>query len=211
MLINDAEKTLTKKRNEYSKLIENYWRPNSFSDDEQKIFHTIDVDVKRIGVQYNAICKSNTIQEILKRLLLIWHNRHPASGYVQGMCDISIPFLVVFLAEYLPYDEQAVKFKVDIQTLSAETLLAIEADVYWCVSKMIESVTSNYTQGFDGLRIAYSKVEQLIYKIDQQLYEYFKKEKIDLFALSFRNISTMLLRLFSPNVGIRLFDTFISY
>ena len=50
MLINDAEKTLTKKRNEYSKLIENYWRPNSFSDDEQKIFHTIDVDVKRIGV-----------------------------------------------------------------------------------------------------------------------------------------------------------------
>ena len=37
------------------------------------------------------------------------------------------------------------------------------------------------------------------------------KEKIDLFSLSFRSISTMMLRLFSPMVGIRLFDTFISY
>jgi TBC1 domain family member 2 len=87
----------------------------------------------------------------------------------------------------------------------------VEADVYWCVSKMIESVTSNYTQGFDGLRQAYSKVEELLLRIDQELYEHFRKEKIDLFALSFRNISTMLLRLFSPNVGIRLFDTYISY
>jgi hypothetical protein len=76
---------------------------------------------------------------------------------------------------------------------------------------MIESVTNNYTQGFDGLRMAYSKVEELLYKIDQELYDHFKKEKIDLFALSFRNISTMMLRMFNPNVGIRLFDTYISY
>lgn len=87
----------------------------------------------------------------------------------------------------------------------------MEADVYWCVSKMIEAVTSNYTQGFDGLRQVYSKVEELLLRIDHELYDHFKKEKIDLFAISFRNISTMLLRLFTPNVGIRLFDTFLSY
>lgn len=97
------------------------------------------------------------------------------------------------------------------ESLAGETLEAVEADVYWCVSKMIESVTSNYTQGFDGLRQAYSKVEELLLRIDQELYEHFKKEKIDLFALSFRSISTMLLRLFAPAVGIRLFDTYISY
>jgi hypothetical protein len=76
---------------------------------------------------------------------------------------------------------------------------------------MIEAVTSNYTQGFDGLRQVYSKVEELLLRIDHELYDHFKKEKIDLFAISFRNISTMLLRLFTPSVGIRLFDTFLSY
>lgn len=128
------------------------------------------MDVKRIGVEYNAICRTSNVMQALKRLLFIWHNRHPASGYVQGMCDISVPFLVVFLGEYLPYDEEAIKFKVNLESLPNETLEAVEADVYWCVSKMIESVTSNYTQGFDGLRQAYSKVEELLCKIDQELY-----------------------------------------
>lgn len=49
-MINDAEKTLSKKRKEYAKLIENYWKPDKFIDDEKKVFHTIDVDVKRIGI-----------------------------------------------------------------------------------------------------------------------------------------------------------------
>lgn len=169
MLINDAEQTLTKKRMEYGKLVSNYWRPESFSEDERKIYHTIDVDVKRIGVEYSGVCRTDAVTQTLKRLLFIWHNRHPASGYVQGMCDISLPFLLVFLGEYLPYDELNVKFK-GLETLSAETLEAVEADVYWCVSKMIESVTSNYTQGFDGLRQAYSKVEELLLRIDQELY-----------------------------------------
>jgi hypothetical protein len=50
MLINDAEKTLNKKRREYNNLVSNYWKIESFSEDEKRIYHTIDVDVKRIGV-----------------------------------------------------------------------------------------------------------------------------------------------------------------
>ena len=82
--------------------------------------------------------------------------------------------------------------------------------MYWCMNKLMESVTSNYTHGFDGLKQAYSRMEDLLGRIDSELLEHFKKEKIDLFALSFRNISTMLLRMFSANVGVRLFDTYIS-
>lgn len=104
VLINDAEKILLKKRGEYSQLLNNYWRPETFNEDEKKIFHTISVDVKRIGSEFMMVCKSEPIQELLKRLLFIWHNRHPASGYVQGMCDLSMPFLIVFLGEYLPYE-----------------------------------------------------------------------------------------------------------
>lgn len=103
---------------------------------------------------------------MLKRLLFIWHNRHPASGYVQGMCDVSMPFLIVFLGEYLPYWPKKVKFDPEPDTLSCETLEAVEADMYWCMNKLMESVTSNYTHGFDGLRQAYSRMEDLLGKID---------------------------------------------
>lgn len=210
MLINDAEQILSKKRQEYRQLLGNYWRPQAFSEEERKVYHTIDVDVKRIGTEYSGVCGGGAVQ-MLKRVLFIWHNRHPASGYVQGMCDLSMPFLIVFLSEYLPYDAEAVGFSVEVDSLGAETLEAVEADMYWCISKLLEGVTSNYTVGFDGLREAYSKVEELLYRIDPELYEHFKKEKIDLFAVSFRNISTMLLRIFNPNVGVRLFDTYIAY
>ena len=98
MLINDAEQILLKKRGEYQQLLKNYWKPEQFTEDEKKIYHTINVDVKRIGSEYLLVCKSEVIQEMIKRLLFIWHNRHPASGYVQGMCDISMPFLIVFLS-----------------------------------------------------------------------------------------------------------------
>ena len=35
------------------------------------------------------------------RLLYVWHMRHPASGYVQGINDVATPFIVVFLSEYI--------------------------------------------------------------------------------------------------------------
>ena len=32
MLINDAEQTLNKKRQEYAQLVSNYWKPGSFTE-----------------------------------------------------------------------------------------------------------------------------------------------------------------------------------
>jgi len=34
-------------------------------------------------------------------VLYVWHMRHPASGYVQGINDIVTPFLIVFLNDYV--------------------------------------------------------------------------------------------------------------
>lgn len=56
---------------------------------------------------------------------------------------------------------------MDVNILQTETLNAIEADIYWCMSKMLEYVIGNYTNGFSGLHQAYSNVEQLLYVIDE--------------------------------------------
>lgn len=46
-----------------------------------------------------------------------------------------------------------------VTILSNETLKSVEADIYWCTSKMLEYVITNYTSGFGGLHEAYSKVQ----------------------------------------------------
>jgi hypothetical protein len=43
------------------------------------------------------------------------------------------------------------------------------------MNKMMESVTSNYTQGFDGLKQAYVNMEELLGKIDEELLTHFRK------------------------------------
>ena len=39
---------------------------------------------------------------MLTRCLYIWHIKHPASGYVQGINDLVVPFFLTFLSEYTP-------------------------------------------------------------------------------------------------------------
>lgn len=112
---------------------------------------------------------------MLTRMLYVWHMRHPASGYVQGMCDLVNPFLIVFLSEYIPLNPEKMEFEVSIKILKEETLLAIEADMYWCTSKMLEYVITNYTAGFGGLHEAYSQVQELLHKIDEELYNHLIK------------------------------------
>ena len=37
------------------------------------------------------------VKALFERLLYVYHSRHPATGYVQGMNDLMMPFFAVFL------------------------------------------------------------------------------------------------------------------
>jgi len=66
--------------------------------------------------------------------------RHPASGYVQGINDISSPLIAVFLNEYIPVDMNQFGIPPKIDELSDEIFMQIEADTYWCLSKILENI-----------------------------------------------------------------------
>lgn len=48
-----------------------------------------------------SIFEQVVVQELFERILFIWAIRHPASGYVQGINDLILPFFVVFLLEFI--------------------------------------------------------------------------------------------------------------
>lgn len=83
---------------------------------------------------------------------------------------------------------------MNLDGIESETWEHIEADIYWCTSKMLDAVTSNYVRGFGGIRESFKVFEDLLEQIDPELYKYLLSRKIDLFCLTFREISTFLLR-----------------
>lgn len=88
--------------------------------------------------------------------------RHPASGYVQGINDLVTPFLVVFLSEYL-------EGSVDdwsIANITAEKISDIEADCYWCLSKLLDGMQDHYTFAQPGIQRLVFKLKELVRRID---------------------------------------------
>jgi hypothetical protein len=73
----------------------------------------------------------------LERILYCWAIRHPASGYVQGINDLVTPFFQVFLSAYIK--EQDVENCV-VDAISDEILAMVEADSFWCLSKLLDGI-----------------------------------------------------------------------
>ena len=69
--------------------------------------------------------------------------RHPASGYVQGINDLAAPLILVYLTEFLANLNQDNIYEInekDIDDMDPELLIKVEADVFWCLSKLIDDV-----------------------------------------------------------------------
>ena len=66
------------------------------------------------------------------KVLFVWAVRHPASGYVQGLNDVLLPFLLVFLAAKVGRLLEDLDPSI-LKTLKPEDLDEVEADTLDCV------------------------------------------------------------------------------
>lgn len=88
--------------------------------------------------------------------------RHPASGYVQGINDLATPFLVVFLSEYLEGNVET----WSMADLPPEKMLDVEADCYWCLTKLLDGMQDHYTFAQPGIQRLVFKLKELVGRID---------------------------------------------
>ena len=84
--------------------------------------------------------------------------RHPASGYVQGINDLVTPFLAALLSQHFDGPMEA----WDIETLSEETMYAVEADAYWMLCKMLDGIQDHYTNAQPGIQRTVFKLKELV-------------------------------------------------
>lgn len=206
---------------------------------EKQLYHQIKIDVKRTNPTIKLFA-SPQVQKSLRKILYFWAIRHPTSGYVQGINDLVTPFYKIFLGHYLwqlqnkdqdklfipglmdenDEMEQELLNSEDLKNLNIDNLdpsrlservhQIIEADSYWCLSKLLDTITDNYIHEQPGILKQVQDLKNLISKIDLELLNHFNSESIEFIQFSFRWMNCLLMRELNIDLIIRMWDTYLS-
>lgn len=196
---------LDRKRQEYFSLIDQYY-DTRHEEQHQDTFRQILKDVPRM-TSLAHLFQQKRIQEIFERILYIWAIRHPASGYVQGINDLVTPFFVVFLSEYIDNDVEVEN--INLTELPEETLNGIEADTFWCTSKLLDGIQDNYTFAQPGIQLKVNALRELVKRIDAKLHNHLEEQSVEYLQFAFRWMNNLLMREIPLRCSIRLWDTFL--
>ncbi|KIM83395.1 hypothetical protein PILCRDRAFT_442133 [Piloderma croceum F 1598] len=196
--------TLARKRGEYQSLVELAFARDREGQDQQ-IWHQIEIDVPRTRPGVPLWMQEST-QRSLERILYVWAIRHPASGYVQGINDLVTPFFQIFLSAYIDSDPE----EFDTSRLPPHVLNAIEADSFWCLSRLLDGIQDNYIQAQPGIQRSVRRMAELVARIDAPLAAHLEAQNVEFMQFAFRWMNCLLMREISVKNTIRMWDTYLS-
>jgi hypothetical protein len=185
-------------------------------DDEVALLRQIRKDLPRTqlraGTLPNAklLVEDDRFQSLMERVLFVWALRQPASGYVQGLNDVLLPLILVFLADQGGGQPLSGLDPQLLDSLGEETLADVEADVYWCVSKILSEIYDHYTHGQPGIQRMVQRLKDIIQRIDASLARHLEAQDTDLLHTAFRWITCLMVRELPVSCCIRLWDALIS-
>ncbi|KAJ6733954.1 GTPASE-ACTIVATING PROTEIN GYP1-LIKE [Salix koriyanagi] len=201
------EGILRRKRLEYFDCVAQFYDipDTERSDDEINMLRQISVDCPRT-VPDVTFFQQEQVQKSLERILYTWAIRHPASGYVQGINDLATPFLVVFLSEHLEGDI----LKWSISDLSPDKISNVEADCYWCLSKLLDGMQDHYTFAQPGIQRLVFKLKELVNRIDEPVSRHMEEQGLEFLQFAFRWFNCLLIREIPFHLVTRLWDTYLA-
>ncbi|XP_047319161.1 GTPase-activating protein GYP1 [Impatiens glandulifera] len=201
------EGILRRKRLEYLDCVSQYYDipDTERTDEEINMLRQIAVDCPRT-VPDVAFFHQPAIQKSLERILYTWAIRHPASGYVQGINDLATPFLVVFLSEHVEGSMDS----WSVFDLSTEKINNIEADCYWCLTKLLDGMQDHYTFAQPGIQRLVFKLKELVRRIDEPVSRHIEEQGLEFLQFAFRWFNCLLIREVPFNLVTRLWDTYLA-
>ena len=219
---------LTRKRKEYQESVANYFDNIADTErtaEETELLRQIIVDLHRTCPMMPFFHQAG-VQKLMERILYIWSIRHPASGYVQGMNDLLTPLLLISLHPYVdPTNDnnnnnnsdnnskiidQTVVLRCDVAQISPQIMLDVEADAYWCLTKLLDDIQDHYTASQPGIQRMVLKLEDLMKRTNADLHAHLEEEGVNYVQFAFRWMNCLLLRELSMRATIRLWDTYIA-
>lgn len=110
------------------------------------------------------------------------------------MNELVTPFYVSFLAHHISCGriEQACSF--DVSALPTELLDAVEADTYWCLTKLLDGIQDHYTFSQPGLQRMVFRLQGIVQRIDTDLYNHLEAQQVSFIQFAFRWMNCLLVR-----------------
>ncbi|KAJ5150947.1 GTPase-activating protein gyp1 [Penicillium canariense] len=174
---------------------------------DEAVWHQISIDVPRTS-PHIPLYGYEATQRSLERILYVWAIRHPASGYVQGINDLVTPFWQVFLGVYIT--DLNVEEGMDPGQLPRSVLDAVEADTFWCLTKLLDGIQDNYIYAQPGIQRQVKALRDLTKRIDLALANHLEQEGVEFMQFSFRWMNCLLMREMSIRNTIRMWDTYMA-
>jgi len=203
-----SDEVLQRKREEYRGYVNQYFDNKEEGDKGDKdTFRQIAIDVPRMSPLV-GLFQQRLVQQMVERILYIWAIRHPASGYVQGINDLVTPFLMVFLQDHVPGDVTRVAF--EFSELEEQVREDVEADSFWCMTKVLDGIQDNYTFAQPGIQTKIRQLEELQKRVDLTLHTHIVARDVQYLQFSFRWMNNLLLRELPLTATIRLWDTYLA-
>ncbi|KAF2083745.1 RabGAP/TBC [Saccharata proteae CBS 121410] len=212
--------TLDRKRKEYQDAVQQMQRASAASEPagtstsrgrgrglDETLWHQISIDVPRTNPHIELYTYEAT-KKSLERILYIWAMRHPASGYVQGINDLVTPFWQVFLGSYIT--DPDIGSGMDPGQLPKTVLDAVEADSFWCLTKLLDGIQDNYVNAQPGIQRQVTNLRDLTTRIDKTLAQHLENEGVEFIQFSFRWMNCLLMREISLKNTIRMWDTYLA-
>lgn len=173
---------------------------------DEAVWHQVSIDVPRTN-PHIPLYGFEATQRSLERILYVWAIRHPASGYVQGINDLATPFWQVFLGTYIT--DLNVESGMDPGQLPRPVLDAVEADTFWCLTKLLDGIQDNYIVAQPGIHRQVAALRDLTTRIDAGLAKHFEDEHVEYMQFSFRWMNCLLMRELNIRSVIRMWDTYM--
>ncbi|KAI9173024.1 GTPase-activating protein [Blastocladiella emersonii ATCC 22665] len=196
------ESALKRKRSDYEETAAQSFGKDGATPSDKQLMHQIHIDVLR--TRPTELYAHDRVQRALERILYCWAMRHPASGYVQGINDLLTPFFTVFLAPFLErHDGQ-------MDAVPQDELTCVEADSFWCLTKLIDGIQDNYTFAQPGIQRLVSRLKDLVGRIDAPLSAHLANENVEFIQFAFRWMNCLLMREVTHAATIRMWDAYLS-
>ena len=94
--------------------------------------------------------------------------------------------------------------------LPLDEYLAVEADAFWCLSKLIDDIQDNYTDMQPGVHKMINKMKAVIEQVDASYLENIEEKGIMFMDFAYRWVACYLTREFDIFQIIRIWDTYLA-
>lgn len=165
-----------------------------YTDHDDAIAKQIDLDLPRTyafsDTHTRQVLESSSAS--MRQVLFKWAVRRPASGYVQGMNDILLPFYLV-------------------QANSTDKNF-VEAVVFWQFDAFLETLQDRYTHGQIALHRQLARLRALLSVLDSSLVIHLEQTlEVSWVSIAFRWFNCLMVREFRDRqVLLRLWDTLLA-